>query len=374
MIPVLRPSYTQAEENAVAEVLRSGWTGLGPRVEQFEAAFAKHLGVRHAIATNSCTAALHLALKISGVSPYGAVLVPSLTFVSSAHAIAYCGASPIFVDTDAATLCSLEEQFETAVHRKHYGNIEAMISVLYAGQPLPPTTRIALPVIYDCAHACGSTFDARGKLCCWSFHAVKNLSTGEGGMLTTDDTQLAERARRLRWMGISTSTYERNYATSTRSVYKWEYDCGEIGLKANMHDVSAAIGLVQLVRLPDMQAKRMELVESYYDGLSGQLREFVQPLDQGEGSSYHLMIIRCPDRDALHTYLRERGIATGVHYKPIHLYPCYGYQPSLPVVEAEWKKLLTLPLYPDLTLSEVDMICGHIRDFYAGAGHYAEGT
>ena len=371
MIPVLRPSYTQAEEDAVAAVLRSGWTGLGSQVERFESEFAAYLGVKHAIAVNSCTAALHLALRLVGVSEGGAVLVPSLTFVSTAHAVKYLGAQPIFVDTDPTTLCSLDKQFHDQCSKKHYGNLEAVITVLYGGQPVTLFEQ-NLPTVYDCAHACGSTFDARGKLCCWSFHAVKNLSTGEGGMLTTDDTQLAERARRLRWMGISTSTYERNYATSTRPAYKWEYDCQEVGYKANMHDISAAIGLVQLQRLEAMQTQRFVLVRNYMEQLSG--IEQVEPLVHALGSSYHLFVIRCPDRDSLHVYLKERGISTGVHYKPIHLYPCYGYQPSLPVVEREWLRLLTLPLYPDLTLGEVETICGHIHDFYAGQSHYQTGA
>jgi len=371
MIPVLRPSYTQAEIDAVAQVLHSGWSGLGPKVDEFEQAFAAHLGVKHAVATSSCTAALHIALKLVGVSEGGAVLVPSLTFVSTGHVVKHLGANPLFMDVDTETLCSGPRQVDALLDRKHYGNVEAIMSVLYAGQPVEPVS-VPYPTVYDCAHAAGSTFDARGKTCCWSFHAVKNLSTGEGGMLTTDDTQLAERARRLRWMGISTSTYERNYATSTRPSYKWEYDCGEVGYKANMHDISAAIGLVQLARLGEMQAARRQRVMDYIDGLHGIPQ--VEMLAQGNGSSWHLMVIRCPDRDSLHAYLKERGIGTGVHYKPIHLYPCYGYQPALPVVEAEWLRLLTLPLYPDLTLEQVETICGHIRDFYAGAGHYAVGS
>jgi perosamine synthetase len=371
MIPVLCPSYTLAEEQAVAAVLRSGWTGLGPKVEEFEDAFAKHLGVKHAIATNSCTAALHLALKLVGVSDGGIVLVPSLTFVSTGHVVCHLGAQPRFMDIDPSSFCSLNDQADALLCRKHYGNIDAILSVLYAGQPIGITST-QYPVIYDCAHACGSSWDARGKLCCWSFHAVKNLSTGEGGMLTTDDSQLAERARRLRWMGISTSTYERNYQTQTRPAYKWEYDCQEIGFKSNMHDVSAAIGLVQLARLGGMQAKRYELVRCYLQNLPALGVETLNRNDNG--SSHHLMVIRCPDRDALHTYLKERGISTGVHYKPIHLYPCYGYQESLPIVESEWLKLLTLPLYPDLTLEQVEMICGHIRDFYSGRDHWAVGT
>lgn len=372
MISVLQPSYTAAEEEAVSAVLRSGWTGLGPKVEEFEAAFASHLGVKHAIATNSCTAALHLALKLIGVSDGGIVLVPSLTFVSTGHVVCHLGAQPRFMDIDPVTLCSLNEQAEALLCRRHYGNVDAILSVLYAGQPIGVTSA-SYPVVYDCAHACGSTFDARGKLCCWSFHAVKNLSTGEGGMLTTDDSQLAERARRLRWMGISTSTYERNYLTQTRPAYKWEYDCQEIGFKYNMHDISAAIGLVQLARLDAMQHWRNNLAACYWEHLIG-MSDYIVPLTHWEGSSYHLMVARCQDRDALHTYLRERDISTGVHYKPIHLYPCYGYQESLPTVEAEWLKLLTLPLYYDLTLEQVEMICSHIRDFYAGSDHYQTGA
>lgn len=369
MIPVLRPSYTAAEEQAVAEVLRSGWSGLGPKVEEFEDAFAKHLGVKHAIAVNSCTAALHLALKLSGVSVGGMVLVPSLTFVATGHAAYYLGATSRFMDINRETLCTETPQVLAALERKNYGNLEAIVSVLYAGQPVTFAPKNSWPVIYDCAHAMGSTFDARGKLCCWSFHAVKNLSTGEGGMLTTDDTRLAERARTLRWMGISTSTYQRNYegtegiAYTERPAYKWEYNVGEVGFKANMHDVSAAIGLVQLQRLYRMQLWRDELVKKYHYFLYD-LKNFIVPHVHADGSSHHLMVVRCQNRDGLHTYLRERGISTGVHYKPIHLYPCYGYQEPLPVVEAEWLKLLTLPLYYDLTTEQVAMICGHIKEFY----------
>lgn len=360
MIPVLRPSYTEAEEQAVAEVLRSGWTGLGPRVEEFEHKFAASLGVRYAVATSSCTAALQIALELVGAGPGGYVPVPSLTFVSSAHAIKYCGAQPVFMDVDPSTLCSLNKQAEAVLERRFYGAIDAIVSVLYGGQPVGITSD-KFPVVYDCAHACGSSWDARGKLCCWSFHAVKNLSTGEGGMITTDDEQLARRARSLRWMGISTSTYERNRPTST---YKWEYDCREIGLKANMSDIQAAIGLVQLERLPEMQEKRLALVQAYWDHLTEISPSGLLPVLQRHGSSHHLFVVKCERRDELHKYLATMGVSTGVHYKPIHLYPCYGYQTELPVVEAEWQKLLTLPLFPDLTIEQVRDICALIGEFY----------
>lgn len=357
MIPVLRPSFGEAEEKAVAEVLRSGWVGLGPKVEEFEHKFAASLGVKYAVATSSCTTALQIALQISDVGEGGYVPVPSLTFVSSAHAIRYCGAQPVFMDTDPTSLCSLNEQCEEVLERRFYGAIDAIVSVLYAGQPIGITSD-KYPVIYDCAHAAGSSWDARGKLCCWSFHAVKNLSCGEGGMITTDDEQLARRARSLRWMGISTSTYERNRPAST---YKWEYDCREIGYKANMSDIQAAIGLVQLERLPEMQAKRIDLYNEYINLLP----IVVKPLLHEPRSSLHLMVVKCERRDELHKFLAERGVSTGVHYKPIHLYPCYGYQTPLPVVESEWQKLLTLPLFVDLTIEQVHDICGMVGEFYA---------
>lgn len=365
MIPVLRPSYTQAEADAVAAVLASGWTGLGPKVAEFEEAFAKHLGVKHCVATSSCTTALQIALKLVGVASGGSVLVPSLTFVSSAHAIRHLDAHPIFMDIDPATLCSLDAQVEDALTKRHYGNVDAIVSVLYAGQPIGITST-RYPVIYDCAHACGSTWDASGKLCCWSFHAVKNLSMGEGGAITTDDSQLAARARRLRWMGIDTSTYERNYFAqgyADRLRYKWEYGCDEIGYKANLSDIQAAIGLVQLSRLHDMQTRRIALAWLYAAGLSDV--EHCKLFMHNGNSSWHLLIVKCERRDELHKYLADRGISTGVHYKPIHLYKCYGYQNPLPVVEREWLNLLTLPLYPDMMPEDVTTICSQIKAFYA---------
>lgn len=372
MIPVLRPSYTALELAAVHQVLQSGWSGLGPKVAEFEQAFAARLGVKHAIATNSCTAALHLAMKLVGVSRGSRVIVPTLTFVSTAHAAVYLSATPVFCDIDYHSLMADPASIARIAHQ-HSGRIDAIVYVNYSGQlPEGDIQRLfpRFPVIYDCAHAMGSEFDARGKICCWSFHAVKNLSTGEGGMLTTDDDHLAERARRLSWMGISTSTYARNYETSTRPGYKWEYDVSEVGFKSNFNDIQAAIGLVQLQRLDEMQQKRQNLVARYLHRLPVDARVF----NSNVGSSHHLFVIRCQERDSLHNYLREHGVSTGVHYKPIHLYPCYGHQDSLPVAERTWKELLSLPMFPDLGMDTVDHICALITDFYSGSHHWQEGT
>ena len=193
-------------------------------------------------------------------------------------------------------------------------------------------------------------------------------------MLTTDDDELAARARRLRWMGISTSTYERNYEEGFPiSRYKWDYSVDEIGFKSNMHDISAAIGLVQLRRLADMQDTRRLLValyETYLEKVPG-----IKVFEHVRGSSYHLMLATCDDRDTLFTYLREHGVSTGVHYRPIHTYKCYGMsQHSLPITESVWKNLITLPLYPDLDPQQVRHICTLISNFYNGRTHWQEGT
>ena len=357
MIPLFRPDYGQAEAAAVADVLNSGWVGLGPRTEQFEQRFAERVGARFAVATNSCTAALHLALELLGIGPGDEVIVPTITFVSTAHAVRYGGAKPVFCDVDAETLCI---DFDDAA-RRITPRTKAIIPVLYAGQPIDVGTEYrspdgrAIPLIYDAAHAAGSTFDAgRSKLACWSFHAVKNLACGDGGMLTTSDHRQAERTRRLRWLGIDRSTWDRS-AVGRR--YWWEYDVAEIGHKYHMNDIAAAIGLVQLARLDEMQQSRREIADRYRERLRGIVR---LPLD-APGSSRHLFVIRTPQRDELAAVLRDAEIHTGVHYKPLHLYRCYGPQPALPVAEREWQQILSLPMFPRLQLAEVDRICDIIH-------------
>lgn len=360
MIPVFRPSHDHREIIAVAETLRSGWTGLGPKVAEFEAAFAEYVGVEHAVATNSGTSALHLAYRLVGAGPADEVIVPSLTFVSTALAASYLGATPVFADSCADTLLMDYDHARTLIT----GRTKAVCIVLYGGQTLPSIPQFycdgGIPVVLDCAHACGSKQDLSiAPIHCWSFHAVKNLACGDGGMVTMHSADLAERARRLRWCGIDTSTYDRGL---TSTGYKWEYNVNEVGYKCHMNDITASIGLVQLAKMPEMQEKRVTLVNRYMMQLPLDLiKQSIEP----RMSSNHLFYIRTEQRNELADYLRKQGINTGVHYKPIHLYDCWGKsKPYLPVVEREWRKLLTLPLYPDLTLAEVDYICDSIKEFY----------
>lgn len=367
MLNVFRPDVGDAEIAAVAEVLRSGWLGLGPKTAEFEMRFASYIGVPHAVALNSCTAALDLALKLLGITHGAAVIVPTITFVSTGHAVAYNLADPIFVDVDERTRnIDLKD-----VERKITVRTKAIIAVHYGGRPvdLDGLKQIAgdIPIIEDAAHACGAFYKdrhvgAHGNLTCFSFQAVKNLAMGDGGALTTSDKSMSDRIRRLRWLGIDKGTWDR---TALDRSYWWEYFVDEIGLKCHLNDISAAIGLVQLEKLDRMNMRRVKIKNLYHRGLTG-LDQVELPVDDDDNyrSSWHLYSICCDDRDKLSEFLQSRGISTGVHYKPIHLYRCYGNRASLPTAERIFPRLLTLPMYPGLTDEDVAHVIESIREFY----------
>lgn len=350
MIPISRPCYDEREEEAVVKVLRSKWIGMGPVTEEFEEKFAKKVGAKYAVAVNSCTAALHIAAHMLELKPSSNIVVPTMTFIPTACVANYLCANPIFCDIDEDTLLI---DWQDAMSRVNE-HTKAIFPVCYAGQAVEPPSEIKLPLVFDCAQATGAKFNVAGKLCCWSFQAVKNLSTGDGGMITTDDVDICERARRLRWFGINKSTWQ-SYKVLEKRV--WGYPINEIGYKYHMNDIIAAIGLVQLDKLDEMQAMRRTLMEHYHYRLRGRVR--LLPLL--DNSSCYIMVIRTPRRDELSRYLNENGIDTQVHHKPVHLYPFYNG--SLPVAERAWQEILTLPLYPDLTLSEVDYICDKVSGF-----------
>ena len=350
-ISLFRPCYDEREAKAVADVLRSGWVGLGPKTEEFEEHFARLVGARHAVAVSSCTAALEIALRLLDVGPGDEVIVPTITFVATAHAAVACGATPVFCDVRGDTLLLDWEDVE----RRRTARTKAVIPVLYAGQVMDKPGTDA-PLVYDCAHAAGSSFSARGKLACWSFHAVKNLACGDGGMLTTDNSELARRARRLRWHGIDKGTWRRTRA----SRYAWQYDCREVGLKAHMNDIAAAIGLAQLEKLPAMQQRRREIALEYLQ----RLEHLVETPTPATGHGWHLFVIRTNRRDELASHLAERGITTGVHYRPIHQYACYGERPALAAAERQWRRILSLPMHAGLTDEEVERVSGVIERFF----------
>ncbi len=371
MIPVFRPAYGRQEFEAVREVMKSGWVGLGPKTRQFEEEFAAYQGVKYAVALNSGTAALHLALHMAGIEGKEVISTP-ITFVSTNHAILYSGGTPVFADVEPDT-CNIDPD---SVERLITPRTAAIVVVHYGGHAvkMDKIMRLArkhkLKVIEDCAHACGAEFKGRklgtiGNFGCYSFHAVKNLATGEGGMIVTNSKRDYDRLMKLRWLGISKDTWARE----SKVKYSWYYFVEEVGWKAHLNDIPAAIGLVQLARLDELNGKREKLALRYND-LLARLDWLETPVVQPNTQpSWHNYVIRTSHRDELNLWLAERGISTGVHYIPNTHYPMYkDCRGENKVTEEVWTKLLTLPLYPDLKRREQDQVISAIREFGRSKG------
>jgi perosamine synthetase len=368
MIQVFRPALGEEEYEAVKEVMKSGWIGLGPKTREFEEKFSEYVGAKYAIGLNSGTAALHLALVAYNLAPGDEIIVPSLTFISTVHAIRYVGATPVFADVHEDTLCIDMSD----VLRKITPRTRAVMPVHYGGHPcdLDELHEIAdskgILVIEDAAHAAGALYKGRrigsiSPATCFSFHAVKNLTMGEGGAIATDDARVNARVRMLRWVGINKDTWTRS---SDLRTYGWYYEVEELGYKYHLSDIPAAIGIVQLQKLDRTNAKRAEIVKRYNRALS-ELPWISTPVKRAYvQSAYHNYVIKTDYRDQLNLYLREKGIATGVHYMPAHLHPIYkGVPATVPKTDILWRKLLTLPLYPDLTDDDMNYIIETIRSF-----------
>ncbi|HAH31256.1 MAG TPA: DegT/DnrJ/EryC1/StrS aminotransferase family protein [Elusimicrobia bacterium] len=369
MIPVFRPSMGDAETNAVGEVLRSGWIGLGPKTKEFEDKFAAYMNCKYAVAMNSATAALHLAMAVMKVDG-GEVITTPMTFVSTNHAILYNSAVPVFCDIEPDTLNIDADKIEALVTPL----TKAIVVVHYGGyavdmdKVLDIAKRRNLKVIEDAAHACGGEYKNRklgtiGDIGCFSFHAVKNLATGDGGMVTTNDAAIYARLMKLRWVGISKDTWSRE--DTTTKAYSWYYNIEELGFKYHMNDITAAIGLVQLEKLDTMNRRRAEISRMYTEAFSSN-KKIGLPVIKNYMTrpSCHNYVIKVEDRDGLNASLKQQGIATGVHYIPNNNYDMYkGFRGPTPVAGAVWKKLLTLPLFPDLKQKEIELIKSSVLDF-----------
>jgi len=336
IIPIFRPSYGEKEKQAVWETMDSGWVGLGPKTEKFEKAFAEKVGAKYAIGLNSCTAALDLALKANDITG-GEVIVPALTFVSTGLAPLYNNNKVVFADIDEKTLCIDWED----VKRKITPNTKAVIPVWYSGRVVQPP-ELGVTVIEDCAHATGNP-EAGKHTACWSFHAVKNLATADGGMITTNDEEVYKKLLPMRWCGIDKSTWER-----AQKKYGWDYSIDSIGTKTHMNDLTASIGLVQLERLEEMNNTRIMWVMLYNHNLKNV--DWLKLPEFDENSSNHMYVVRIKAevRERFIDYMLAHGISVGVHYKPLNTYEIFP-QTELPVTDRVWKTLVTLPLFPDLT-------------------------
>jgi len=334
MIPVLTPYFPKEMRKKILKeldsIMESGWVGMGPKVQELEEKWAKYTGAKYAVAVNSCTSALDIAVRIVGFSKYTPVKVSAFTFISSALAPLNAGYEVQFVDINEETLTTHESD----------------IQVMYAGNISGKGK------IYDMAH-CGG-YKHLGLVSCWSFHAVKNLPTGDGGMLTTNDKKLYLRAKALSWCGIDKSTYARN-----KGKYSWDYNINEPGLKAHMNDMTAVVALEQLKELDKGNLHRKMLAHAYEQYLPKSIK---RPY---KSSTWHLYTIQVPRRNQLYDYLAENGISCGLHYKPLHFYKFFKNNTPLPVTEKVFKHIISLPIHRKLQVKDVKRICQLISAFYS---------
>ncbi|HUT76574.1 MAG TPA: DegT/DnrJ/EryC1/StrS family aminotransferase [Polyangia bacterium] len=393
-IPFHRPSLGDGEREAVIEVLDSGWLTTGVRTDAFEKAFAGYVGTAHAVGLNSATAALHLAMEGLGVGREDEVIVPTYTFAASAETVQYLGARPVLVDVnpqtanvDPAAVAAVVGRRTRAVEVVHIAGLPADI-----GRVIDVVGDV--PVIEDVAHAFPSPIPSLGgrfagtigRAGAFSFYATKTITTGEGGMLVTDDASLAERARTMRLHGIGRDAWKRYTAAGS-----WYYEIEAAGFKDNLTDLAAAIGLVQLKRAAELRAARAEIAARYLEGLASPARNGRLSLPVtgvADEHAWHLFIVRLggeakrgdtadldlpgvsglpPDLRLLASRrartinkLREVGVGTSVHFIPLHLHPLYhrmGYRPGqFPGAEAAYAGAISLPIWPGMSDTQIDRV------------------
>jgi len=368
-LPFHRPNIDQEEIDAVVETLRSGWLTMGPRTREFESRFAERVEARHAIAVSSATAGLHLGLDALGIGAGDEVLVPTLTFASTAATVLHTGAEVRLVDCTPDTLnISVDD-----AARRCSPRTKVIVPVHFGGHPcdMDPIRELAdtrgLAVMEDAAHAVAASYRGRpigslSELTVFSFYATKNLTTGEGGMVTTCDEALAARIRMRRLHGMSRDAWKRYTAEGS-----WRYDVTYPGFKYNMTDMNAAIGLVQLGRLSEMQAERRRIVQRYMSAMAD-MQEIELPTCKADiEHAWHLFVVRVHPqrltigRDQVIQQLNEAGIGTSVHFIPLHEHSYYrdvlGFRAvDFPNADEQWKRIVSLPLFPGMRPSEIDRV------------------
>lgn len=420
-IPYGKQLIDEEDIQAVIEVLRSDWLTTGPKVDEFEKAFAELVGAKYAVAVSSGTAALHAAMFAIGIKPGDEVIVPPMTFAATVNCVVYQGGTPVFADVDPDTLLIDSKEVEKRINPR----TKAIIAVDYAGQPcnynelLSITTNYKIPLIADSCHALGALYKGRplgsiADLTVFSFHPVKHITTGEGGMITTNNEEYAKRLRIFRNHGITTDHRQREQQGS------WFYEMVELGYNYRITDIQCALGLTQLKKLPHFLKRRWKIAATYneaFKNLPGikplglrsdilapdkcislasfpfNISHFTFPHSPSSPSSsathspssvlhhpssissthaYHLYVVRVQEdimgrgRDEIFRTLRDAGIGVNVHYIPVHLHPFYrnrvNTQPGLcPVAEKVYKEIISLPMYPGLKDDELEYIIQTIK-------------
>ena len=365
------------EEDDIAEVvdtLKSGWLAKGPKTMEFEKQFAEYVGAKYAVALNSCTAALHLSLVAAGLSEGDEVLTTPMTFAASANVVIHTGAKPVFVDIDPVTM-NIDPK---KIREKITSRTKAIIPVHVAGHPCEMDEIMAIArehnlfVLEDAAHAVytkykGTLIGSIGNATAFSFYATKNLVTGEGGMVTTNDEELYNKIRVMSTHGMSRNAWNR-YAEAG----SWYYEIISPGYKYNMSDIMAGLGVSQLGKLERMQGLRLEIAD-YYNAEFGKLPELEVPVElEYARHAWHLYIIKLNldklsiDRGKFIEELKEEKIGTSVHFIPLHMHPyyrdTYGYKPGdFPVAEGVFERIISLPLYPRMSKQDAKDVVDAVK-------------
>jgi len=373
LLPYGHQWIDETDVQAVIEVLRSDWLTTGPKVGEFEQGFANVVGAKEAVAVNSGTAALHSAMYAANIGPGDEVIVSPMTFASSANCVVFQGGIPVFADVDPATLLIDPDQVEAKITPR----TKAIIAVDYTGQPCDYdalraiANRHGLTLVADACHALGGSYKGRlvgslADLNSFSFHPVKPITTGEGGMITTDDPKLAQRMRVFRNHGITTDHRQREQQGS------WFYEMIDLGYNYRLTDIQCALGISQLRKLSEWVKRRQEIARCY-DQAFAEIPA-VEPLEVRKDVShaYHIYMIRLNlaqlrvTRAKVFSALRAEGIGVNVHYIPVHLHPYYrerfGTHPGLcPVAEAAYERLITLPIFPRMADNDIEDVITAVR-------------
>lgn len=380
-IPYGRQNITEDDIKAVVDVLKSDFLTQGPQIAEFEVAFANYIGCKYAVAVSNGTAALHLSALAMNTQPGDKVITSPITFTATANCIRYCGGEVVFADIDSSSYLLDINKVRKLLRDSPKGTYNGIIPIDFAGYPVNMeefrqlADEYGLWIIEDSCHAPGGYFtDANNTkqncgngnyadLAIFSFHPVKHIAAGEGGMITTNNEKLYHKLRNLRTHGIQQIPEQRQYNHGL-----WYYEMQELGFNYRLTDFQAALGRSQLKRADAGLLRRREIAEIYEKAFSGK-EYIIRQTGVVPGHAYHLYVVEFVNRNALYEYLREKNIFAQVHYIPVHLMPYYrqfGWKENdLPVAENYYKYCLSLPLFPSLTNSEQEYVIETIEDFYA---------
>jgi len=377
-VPFHLPAIEDEEISAVVETLRSGWLTTGQKVRQFEEHFAAQVGAEYAVATNSCTAALHVALEALGVQEGDEIIVPTMTFAATAEVVTYLKAIPVLVDCDPISL----NMDISALSQKITRRTKAMIPVHFAGQPCDMQSILGcaashgLAVVEDAAHAFPASYREKpvgslGDITCFSFYATKTLTTGEGGMATTSNQAWADRMRRMTLHGIDKAAWMRYSGAGS-----WYYEIGAPGYKYNLTDIAAAMGIEQLAKSERFLEARRKIAAAYASGFTD-LPELRLPFElPGSGHAWHLYVVQLDlnrlriSRNGFIEALKKSGVGTSVHFIPLHLHPYYrsrfGFTPAdFPIASDAFERIVSLPIYSRMTHADIRHVIQSVRTVVA---------